>query len=87
MSIFSYTSTQGMTKKTPGPLAPPVNSLPSLKMTALSYSWTTLTTKKREKGRKRTIRKIEKHVSSLEHNPGPSSQSELNNVTEDSKNL
>ena len=26
-------------KKTPGPLAPPVTSLPSLKMTALSYSW------------------------------------------------
>ena len=25
-------------KKTPGPLAPPVNNLPSLKMTALSYS-------------------------------------------------
>ena len=40
-----------MTKKTPGPLAPPVSSLPSLKMTALSYSWTTFTTKKREKGR------------------------------------
>ena len=28
-----------MMKKTPGPRAPPVNSLPSLKMTALSYSW------------------------------------------------
>ena len=39
MSIFSYTSTQGITKKTPGPLAPPVSSLPSRKMTALSYSW------------------------------------------------
>ena len=25
-------------KKTPGPLAPPLRSLPSLKMTALSYS-------------------------------------------------
>ena len=25
-------------KKTPGPLAPPVNNLPSLKITALSYS-------------------------------------------------
>ena len=30
-----------MMKKTPGPRAPPVRSLPSLKMTALSYSWTT----------------------------------------------
>ena len=26
-------------KKTPGPLAPPDNNLPSLKMTDLSYSW------------------------------------------------
>ena len=34
---------QGMTKKSPGPLAPPALSLPSLKMTALSYSCTTLT--------------------------------------------
>ena len=40
-----------MTKNTPGPLAPPDTSLPSLKMTALSYSWTTLTAKKRLKGR------------------------------------
>ena len=68
-------STQGITKKTPGPLAPPANSLPSLKITALSYSWTTLTTKKREKGRKRMMRKQEKRVRSLEHTPGPSSQS------------
>ena len=36
---FSYTSTQGMTKKTPGPLVPPVSSRPRRKMTALSYSW------------------------------------------------
>ena len=39
-----------MMKKTPGPLAPPVSSRPSLKMTALSYSWTTFTMKNREKG-------------------------------------
>ena len=39
-----------MTKKTPGPRAPPDTSLPSLKITALSYSWTTLTAKMREKG-------------------------------------
>ena len=39
MSIFSYTSTQGITKNTPGPRAPPVSSRPSRKMTALSYSW------------------------------------------------
>ena len=43
-------STHGMMKNTPGPLAPPDRSLPSLKMTALSYSWTTLTAKMREKG-------------------------------------
>ena len=41
-SIFSYTSTQGITKKTPGPRAPPVSSLPNRKMTALSYSLNTV---------------------------------------------
>ena len=44
-------SMQGMTKKTPGPEAPPDRSLPSLKMTALSYSWTTFTVKRRERGK------------------------------------
>ena len=39
-----------MMKNTPGPLAPPDRSLPSLKMTALSYSWTTFTMKNRENG-------------------------------------
>ena len=38
-------------KKTPGPRAPPDNSRPSLKMTALSYSCTTFTQKKRDSGR------------------------------------
>ena len=38
ISTFSYVSTQGRMKKTPGPLAPPINNLPSLKITALSYS-------------------------------------------------
>ena len=51
MSIISYLSTHGTTKKTPGPLAPPAKSLPSLKITALSNSWTTFTTKIRERGR------------------------------------
>ena len=32
-------STQGMMKKTPGPRAPPDSNRPSLKITALSYSW------------------------------------------------
>ena len=68
-------STQGMIKKTPGPLAPPDSSRPSLNMTALSYSlmvlvgnnyslallptWTTFTTKKREKGRVIMMRRME----------------------------
>ena len=66
-----------MTKKTPGPRAPPVSSRPSLKMTALSYSckfgdisssdedqptWTTFTTKKRDSGRVTMIRKRENIV-------------------------
>ena len=39
-----------MIKKSPGPLAPPERSLPSLNTTALSYSWTTLTLTQSEKG-------------------------------------
>ena len=38
MSTISTMSTQGMMKNTPGPLAPPDSSRPSLNMTALSYS-------------------------------------------------
>ena len=77
-----------MTKKTPGPQAPPVSSRPSLKMTALSYSckfgdisssdedqptWTTFTTKKRDSGRVTMIRKREKIVRARAQTPGPSS--------------
>lgn len=40
-STLEYVSMQGMMKKIPGPRAPPVTRRPSLKMTALSYSWTT----------------------------------------------
>ena len=43
MSIFSKTSTQGMTKKTPGPRVPPVMSKPRRNITALSYSLTSQT--------------------------------------------
>ena len=39
MSIFSYTSTQGRMKNTPGPRVPPVSSNPRRNITALSYSW------------------------------------------------
>ena len=75
MSIFSYESTQGMMKKTPGPLAPPDKSLPSRKMTDLSYSWTTLTTKKSERGRETTTKRREPRVKKFAKSPGPSSHS------------
>ena len=61
-SIFSYTSMQGMTKKTPGPLALPVSILPSLNTTARSYSWTTFTTQNRDMGKVRQIRRREMKV-------------------------
>ena len=51
-----------MTKKSPGPLAPPALSLPSLKMTALSYSCTTLTHMQRDTGMVTRNRKKEKVV-------------------------
>ena len=71
-------STQGITKKTPGPLAPPVRSLPSLKMTALSYSWTTLTTKSIERGSVMMMKKSERTVIASAQRPGPSSQAKQN---------
>ena len=69
-------SMQGMTKKTPGPEAPPDKSLPSLKMTALSYSCTTLTVKRRERGKVTRMRMTEARVRRLAHRPGPSSHAE-----------
>merc|ERR550532_1885426 len=66
MSIFSKTSTQGMIKKTPGPRAPPVRSRPRRKMTARSYSCTTLMTTMRLRGREAIISKREPMVSSRE---------------------
>lgn len=63
---------QGMMKNIPGPLDPPRTNRPSLKMTARSYSCTTLTQKKREKGRKTTITTTEMTVSRKEHKPGSS---------------
>ena len=64
-----------MMKNTPGPRAPPVTNLPSLKMTALSYSWTTFTTKKRERGREMRMRRTEVRVIMWEQRPGPWLQS------------
>ena len=65
-----------MMKNTPGPRAPPVRRRPSLKMTALSYSWTTLTTKMRLRGKVATISIKEKMVRAMAQMPGPSSQAE-----------
>ena len=45
-----------------------------LKMTALSYSWTTLTTKRRETGSETTMRSSEPMVMMSAQMPGPSSQ-------------
>ena len=59
-------------KNRPGPFAPPALSLPSLKMTALSYSWTTLTHMKRERGRVARNRRNETAVRKREQIPGPS---------------
>ena len=61
-----------MTKNRPGPLAPPALRRPSLKMTALSYSWTTLTHMKRERGRVARNRRNETAVRKREQIPGPS---------------
>ena len=69
MSIFWYWSTQGITKKTPGPLAPPERSRPSRNMTALSYSWTTLITRQREKGRVAMTRRREQRTRRLAQRP------------------
>ena len=68
---------QGMTKKTPGPRAPPATRRPSLKMTARSYSCTTLTVNKREVGRVTKIRKIDNNVIRKEQMSAPSSHSEI----------
>ena len=52
----------GTMKKRPGPLALPDLSLPSLKMTALSYSCTTFTQPQIERGRVRITRMKENTV-------------------------
>ena len=62
-------------KNTPGPLAPPDNNLPSLKMTALSYSCTTFTTNIRDSGSETRMRRTEMSVSMWAQRPGPSLQS------------
>ena len=58
----------------PGPRAPPVRSLPSRNMTALSYSWTTLMLQMRERGRVMRMRRREQKVRRTAQRSGPSLQ-------------
>ena len=60
----------------PGPLAPPDRRRPSLKMTALSYSWTTLTEAAREQGRVSRISRTENRVIRKEQMSAPSLKAE-----------
>ena len=69
---------QGMTKKMPGPLAPPGLSLPNLKMTALSYSCTTLIQRQREIGRVASTSSRDNRASSSAQQPGPAESAENN---------
>ena len=66
ISIFSYVSTHGIMKNTPGPRAPPDRRRPSRKITALSYSWITLIQKNIEMGKVHTMRRMEMMVKKTE---------------------
>ena len=67
----------GMIKKIPGPFAPPGLSLPSLKITALSYSCTTLIQRKREAGRVTITSSMDNRASSRAQTPGPAGAAEI----------
>lgn len=54
-------------KKIPGPLAPPLRSRPSLKITTLSYSCTTLMQKKSDRGKVKRTRMSESAVRKMAH--------------------
>lgn len=54
-------------KNIPGPLAPPLRSRPSLKMTTRSYSCTTLMQKKKDIGRVNSTSMSEKAVRRMAH--------------------
>lgn len=56
---------QGMMKKIPGPLAPPLSKRPSLKMTTRSYSCTTLMQKKSDSGKVKRTSSKEKAVRNM----------------------
>lgn len=59
-----------MMKNIPGPLAPPVTKRPSLKITARSYSCTTLIQKNKLNGIVTTISAIERKVNDIAQNAG-----------------
>ena len=67
----------GMIKKIPGPFAPPGLSLPSLKITALSYSCTTLIQRKREAGRVTITSNMDNRASSEAQTPGLAESAEI----------
>ena len=69
-----------MINLSPGPFAPPFLILPSLKMTALSYSWTTFTEAAREHGRVSRISRTEKRVIRNEQISAPSLKAERNSL-------
>ena len=58
---------QGIMKKMPGPLAPPLSRRPRRKMTTRSYSCTTLMQKNRESGKVAITKSNEKAVRKMAH--------------------
>jgi hypothetical protein len=65
----------GITKKRPGPLAPPLKFLPNLNITARSYSLTILMQKKQVIGNVMATSKYERPTSNTEQKCAPSSDS------------
>ena len=61
--------------------APPFLSLPSLKMTALSYSFTTLIQREREAGRVTITNSMDSRASSKAQTPGPVGSVEMKTRT------
>ena len=59
-------------KNIPGPLAPPDRRRPNLKITALSYSFTTLTVTRTLRGKVTRTMSKERIVIKIAHNPGQS---------------
>lgn len=56
---------QGIIKNIPGPRAPPLSSLPSLNITTLSYSCTTLMQKNSDNGKVANTKRSENAVRNM----------------------